>query len=912
MSDDNRRHRPEQGWQPLPQGGEYEQEATAFVQLPEGFTTAALGGDYYPPGADPLAAPGHGYVPPASFTPPIPGAGTDPSATGQWTMPFADPSAGYADPSAGYPAHTGRAAGPTGTPPHGTPWGGDHVEWPVAGGTDASGGTGQWTVPGAPDDLLEESGEYLVDDGRTAPHAQGPTGGYPATGYRTGYDTAVPGGDTYGDGGHPAPDPYGYGPSGNTYGGQGGYGGHPAPQDPLFGGIAEELYPQSGPADHGVPRDTAHGTGDAYTTGAAAPEAPAPAMPGGGSGHWSLPADALAQWPPAEGTAPAPEAPGHVPAPQAPVQVADAPADTGSWTVPAAGEQPDVAGEFPLDAVRDGAYEAYAGYGTSGDEAAHPGVPETAHGEAPHAPGEHGAPTSAEHGAPTSVEQGASAPAAHGADALTEHGAPVLEGHGVPAPAEHGVPAPVGHGVDAVPDPAVPVGETPVAPEPHAAPEEYPAAEPFAGDAPYAPGEPHVPQAGAAPVDGAGGLPAADAPGAPAPEPVEPGAPTQPAQEPIAEPLAEPGTAVHGTPPHGVPVPEAAPVADDGSVVPPPGDHIATGSAAEATLPDGAPDTAAPLSPEATAEAEAAVDAAEAAAGLPGNDAPGPAHPAAPGEPDAAAPEGPETGPETAGQEAVAPEAVAPEAVTDGSPQVLPHSGPDTAGADAYAEEHPHASYMLRVNGADRPVTDAWIGESLLYVLRERLGLAGAKDGCSQGECGACSVQVDGRLVASCLVPAATTAGSEVRTVEGLAEHGRPSDVQRALADSGAVQCGFCIPGMAMTVHDLLEGNHAPSELETRQALCGNLCRCSGYRGVLDAVDTVVTARRQAAEDAAEAEAPEGAAHIPHQAGPEDHAPQGAHEQGPHAPAERSGAPAGHDPDEPHGPDAPHRTGGPA
>lgn len=175
------------------------------------------------------------------------------------------------------------------------------------------------------------------------------------------------------------------------------------------------------------------------------------------------------------------------------------------------------------------------------------------------------------------------------------------------------------------------------------------------------------------------------------------------------------------------------------------------------------------------------------------------------------------------------------------------------------------------MNGADRPVTDAWIGESLLYVLRERLGLAGAKDGCSQGECGACNVRVDGRLVASCLVPAATAAGSEVRTVEGLAVDGEPSDVQRALADCGAVQCGFCIPGMAMTVHDLLEGNHAPSELETRQALCGNLCRCSGYRGVLDAVNEVI-AGREAAAEAASAPAPESAeqdeARIPHQAAP--------------------------------------------
>ncbi|MCK1798477.1 2Fe-2S iron-sulfur cluster-binding protein [Streptomyces sp. XM4193] len=157
--------------------------------------------------------------------------------------------------------------------------------------------------------------------------------------------------------------------------------------------------------------------------------------------------------------------------------------------------------------------------------------------------------------------------------------------------------------------------------------------------------------------------------------------------------------------------------------------------------------------------------------------------------------------------------------------------------------EHPLESYVLHVNGADRPVADAWIGESLLYVLRERLGLAGAKDGCSQGECGACSVQVDGRLVASCLVPAITAAESEVRTVEGLAKDGEPSDVQRALAERAGAHCGFCVPGMAMTVHDLLAGNHNPNDLEVRQALCGNLCRCSGYRGVLEAVREVSESR---------------------------------------------------------------------
>ncbi|WP_405614504.1 2Fe-2S iron-sulfur cluster-binding protein [Streptomyces sp. NBC_00076] len=200
----------------------------------------------------------------------------------------------------------------------------------------------------------------------------------------------------------------------------------------------------------------------------------------------------------------------------------------------------------------------------------------------------------------------------------------------------------------------------------------------------------------------------------------------------------------------------------------------------------------------------------------------------------------------------------------DEDPEADPEAG-DGAPAPS-GEEHPLSSYVLRVNGVERPVTDAWIGESLLYVLRERLGLAGAKDGCSQGECGACNVQVDGRLVASCLVPGVTAAGSEVRTVEGLAVDGQPSDVQRALAKCGAVQCGFCVPGMAMTLHDLLEGNPAPTEMETRQALCGNLCRCSGYRGVVDAVQEVVAERES--HSAADGETDADEARIPHQAGP--------------------------------------------
>ncbi|MFE6804027.1 2Fe-2S iron-sulfur cluster-binding protein [Streptomyces sp. NPDC057681] len=231
--------------------------------------------------------------------------------------------------------------------------------------------------------------------------------------------------------------------------------------------------------------------------------------------------------------------------------------------------------------------------------------------------------------------------------------------------------------------------------------------------------------------------------------------------------------------------------------------------------------------------------------------------------------------------------AVSETSEADEAPDVTEAPAPEDAAPDEPApdavvaplhDDHPLASYVLRVNGTDRPVTGAWIGESLLYVLRERLGLAGAKDGCSQGECGACNVQVDGRLVASCLVPGATAAGSEVRTVEGLAADGQPSDVQRALAARCAVQCGFCVPGMAMTVHDLLEGNPAPTELETRQALCGNLCRCSGYRGILDAVQQVVTEREATATGATTATDPTGPsasagdaggeARIPHQAGP--------------------------------------------
>jgi aerobic carbon-monoxide dehydrogenase small subunit len=141
-------------------------------------------------------------------------------------------------------------------------------------------------------------------------------------------------------------------------------------------------------------------------------------------------------------------------------------------------------------------------------------------------------------------------------------------------------------------------------------------------------------------------------------------------------------------------------------------------------------------------------------------------------------------------------------------------------------------------------VRDAWLGESLLYVLRERLGLPGAKGGCEQGECGSCSVDVAGRLVCACLVLAASAVGQDITTVEGLApERGEFTDVQRAFVDEGAVQCGFCTPGLIMAVHDLLDGTPEPTDLEVREAMSGNLCRCTGYGRVFAAIEAAVDVR---------------------------------------------------------------------
>ena len=133
-------------------------------------------------------------------------------------------------------------------------------------------------------------------------------------------------------------------------------------------------------------------------------------------------------------------------------------------------------------------------------------------------------------------------------------------------------------------------------------------------------------------------------------------------------------------------------------------------------------------------------------------------------------------------------------------------------------------------------MADAWLGESLLYVLRERLGLLGAKGACEQGECGSCSVLVDGELVCSCLVLAASAVDQPIVTVEGLAEPGAPTDVQRAFVDAGAVQCGFCTPGLVMAAHALLDRRPQPTVTEIREELSGNICRCTGYGRIIDAV----------------------------------------------------------------------------
>ena len=141
----------------------------------------------------------------------------------------------------------------------------------------------------------------------------------------------------------------------------------------------------------------------------------------------------------------------------------------------------------------------------------------------------------------------------------------------------------------------------------------------------------------------------------------------------------------------------------------------------------------------------------------------------------------------------------------------------------------------LVVNGETREV-EVWPGESLLVTLRDRLDLPGSKNACEQGECGSCSVLLDGELVCSCLVLAAQADGHDVTTVEGLASGEQLHPVQEAFADAGAVQCGFCTPGFVVAAADLLRRVPDPGDDEIREALSGNLCRCTGYAKILDAV----------------------------------------------------------------------------
>jgi carbon-monoxide dehydrogenase small subunit len=157
-------------------------------------------------------------------------------------------------------------------------------------------------------------------------------------------------------------------------------------------------------------------------------------------------------------------------------------------------------------------------------------------------------------------------------------------------------------------------------------------------------------------------------------------------------------------------------------------------------------------------------------------------------------------------------------------------------------------SYTISVNNKSHEVQDAWIGESLLYVLRERLGMPGAKGACEQGECGSCTVLLDGEAVCSCLVLAAATTEADIRTVESIGDGQTLSEVQQAFIESGAVQCGFCTPGLIVAVENLLTHNPQPTEMQVKEALSGNICRCTGYGRIFDAVSVAVARRTGASQ----------------------------------------------------------------
>lgn len=150
------------------------------------------------------------------------------------------------------------------------------------------------------------------------------------------------------------------------------------------------------------------------------------------------------------------------------------------------------------------------------------------------------------------------------------------------------------------------------------------------------------------------------------------------------------------------------------------------------------------------------------------------------------------------------------------------------------------------INGKDMEADDVWEGESLLYLLRERMGLPGSKNACEQGECGSCTVYLDGVPACACLVAAGQVEGREIRTVEGLAEGDKLDPMQEAFVECGAVQCGFCTPGLVVQTHDLIERVPNPSDVEIRESLAGNLCRCTGYEKILDAVRLAATRKAEA------------------------------------------------------------------
>ncbi|WP_432157327.1 2Fe-2S iron-sulfur cluster-binding protein [Streptomyces sp. bgisy153] len=649
---------------------------------------------------------------------------------------------------------------------------------------------------------------------------------------------------------------------------------------PLPAGGGEWPEPGAGGQHGGRPAGDDGFTYNPGETGQWTFEAPAAPVPGQDvTGQWSIPVAGgdlpdesgefttsalIDQW----GTAPA-TLPGGAPAPWA----TEAPG--GPWTPEAAEQRPaeghgDAAGpgtsgghpgETPYGAPPggDGASRNEPGALPDTDGALHPGDG---------APGEAGSPHPDD--VPQAGGAGHAGEVTYAGDATPAGGVPLAGETARPGGAHPGEAAHrAEHGRSTAPHAPYGVGE------PYDSGERrHPGAPLPAGDVPH-PGAPHqagddVPHPGAPhPAgDASQGAEGPRHPGVPGPaagdDPRPPGPPYPPQDSPRPGESAYPASAA--TPGESSYDPTGA-AGSASSQAPAAGDAVgadqgAHGPGESTEEPRPADGTTAPgASPGPAAE-----DPASGATGpdqAPGADEPGAQEPpAGPGGPQTAAPPTPEAPADALHAR------VADAPGDDTRPGTTAAETQADAPPPPPADEHPLASYVLRVNGSDRPVNDAWIGESLLYVLRERLGLAGAKDGCSQGECGACNVQVDGRLVASCLVPAVTTAGSEVRTVEGLAADGQPSDVQRALARCGAVQCGFCVPGMAMTVHDLLEGNPAPTELETRQALCGNLCRCSGYRGVLEAVKEVVAEREAHRTAAGEGEPDGDAPRIPHQGGP--------------------------------------------